>query len=124
MANLFISRWKIDPVKREMFLKIFEELYVSAKELLDRETTAIHYGWGRDANEFVAIEAWKDETVVSALRQSEAFKDIFAKMMTCTTAPMQMELITDLPGDRSVFATHPVGPSTVHPQVGHGTNFI
>jgi quinol monooxygenase YgiN len=124
MANLFISRWQIDPDKREQFLTVFNELYEAAKPLLEAHTTALHYGWGRDENEFVAIEAWKDEAMVAGLRQSPEFKDVFARMMACASAPMRMELINDLSNDRAIFAAHPAGPSTVHPEVGHGTLFI
>ncbi len=124
MPNLFISRWTIDPAKREEFLAIFNELYTAAQDLLARETTAYHYGWCRNQNEFVAIEAWKNEGTVAALRQSPEFKEIFTRMMACATAPMRMELITDLSDERSVFAMHPAGRSTVHPPVGHGTVFL
>jgi quinol monooxygenase YgiN len=124
MSNLFISRWKIDPAKREEFLRIFNELYLSAKELLERETTAYHYGWSRDENEFVAIEAWKNEATVAALRQAPQFQEIFGRMMACACAPMKMELLNDLADDRSIFAAHPVGKSTVHPNIGHGTIFV
>ena len=124
MANLFISRWQIKPSKREEFLKIFGELHTAAQDLLERETTAYHYGWSRNENEFVAIEAWKNEATVAALRQSPQFKDVFDRMMACSSAPMKMELINDLSGDRSIFAAHPAGKSTVHPDAGYGTIFI
>jgi len=124
LSNLFISRWTIDPAKREEFLRIFNELYNAAKELLERETTACHYGWSRNENEFVAIEAWKNEATVAALRQSPEFEQMFGRMMACAAAPMKMELVNDLANDRSIFAAHPAGKSTVHPNVGHGTVFV
>jgi len=124
MSDLFISRWQIKPEKREEFLAIFNELYEAAKPLLETETTAYHYGWSRDENEFVAIEAWKNPATVAALRASPQFKDVFGRMMACASAPMRMELINDLSNDRSIFAAHPAGASTVHPEVGHGTIFL
>ena len=124
MANMFISRWQIDPKKRQEFLNIFNELLAAAKELLEREASAYHYGWSRSENEFVAIEAWKSEATVAALRQSPQFKEVFARMMACASAPMTMEIINDLAGDRTIFAAHPSGKSTVHPDVGHGTVFL
>jgi quinol monooxygenase YgiN len=124
MANLFISRWMIEPAKRAEFLRTFNELFLAAKDLLDRETSAYHYGWSRNENEFVAIESWKNEATVAALRQSPQFREVFSRMMACTSAPMKMELLNDLGNDRSIFAAHPSGKSTVHPDVGHGTVFI
>jgi quinol monooxygenase YgiN len=124
MSNLFISRWRIDPAKREDFTSTFNELYLGAKELLERETTAFHFGWARDENEFVAVEAWKDEATAAALRQSPEFEAVFKRLMACAAAPMEMEVLNDLSDNRSIFMTHPPGKSSVHPDIGHGTVFI
>jgi len=124
LGNLFISRWRVDPARREAFLAIFNELYEAAKPLLETQATAFHYGWGRDENEFVAIEAWKDEAVVASLRRSPQFNEVFTAMMDCSSAPMRMELVNDLANDRSIFSAHPPGKSTVHPDIGHGTVYL
>ena len=124
MGNLFISRWQVAPAKREAFLAVFNELYEAAKPLLAAQATAFHYGWGRDENEFIAIEAWKDESVVAALRASPQFIQVFTAMMDCSAGPMQMEVVSDLANDRAIFAAHPAGKSTVHPDIGHGTVYI
>ena len=124
MGNLFISRWQVHPTKREAFLEIFNELYEAAKPLLETQATVFHYGWGRDENEFVAVEAWKDDTIVASLRQSPQFNQVFTAMMDCSSGPMRMELVNDLTNDRTIFAAHPPAKSSVHPDIGHGTVYL
>lgn len=124
MANLFISRWTIDPARRDDFLAVFNRLYEAAKDLLAQQTTLTYYGWGRNPNEFVAFEAWKDESVVSALRESEEFKAFFTEMMAFSTAPMRMELFTELGEARDLFERYPPGTSKVHPPIAPGTQYL
>jgi quinol monooxygenase YgiN len=98
--------------------------YEAAKPLLETQATVFHYGWGRDENEFVAVEAWKDDTIVASLRQSPQFNQVFTAMMDCSSGPMRMELVNDLTNDRTIFAAHPPAKSSVHPDIGHGTVYL
>ncbi|MEO0030452.1 MAG: hypothetical protein RIS94_210 [Pseudomonadota bacterium] len=123
--NLFISRWSVDPAKRDRFLEIWDGLWRGHAELIEMVTHLVYYGWGRDPNQFVAIESYRDESVVGEIRKSEAFRTAVAGMLDCCDAPMTMELLSGMEGDRSVFADNPAGPSTVHPSgERHGVVFL
>jgi quinol monooxygenase YgiN len=119
MASLFISRWKLKPECRQQFEAIMDGLIEASGEVLKAETTVMFYGWGRDENEFVAIESWRSEEVVNAVRQSDGFKQALSAMMECCSAPMEMEVFADKGNDRSVFDQYPKGKSKVHPEVGN-----
>lgn len=118
MASLFISRWRLNPDHRDEFLEIMNNLIEASKDVLEAETTILFYGWGRNENEFVAIESWRSEEVVNAVRESEGFKGALTSLMECCSAPMEMEVFTDMNNDRSVFDLYPKGISKVHPVVG------
>ena len=117
-ANAFVSRWKIKPEHRDEFIKQFNELWQGAAEQMGEVTNFVFYGWGRDPNEFVAIESWKSEEIVGAVRASDGFKEAVSRLMACCSAPMVMEIYSPWEGARSVFDLYPVGPSKVHPRAG------
>lgn len=118
MASIFISRYQLKPERRDEFVRTLRSMYEAGREFIAKETNFVFYGFGRDPNEFVAIESWKNEAVVNALRASEDFKKGFAVLMSCASAPMEMELFRDWNDDTSIFDTYPRGESRVHPKVG------
>jgi quinol monooxygenase YgiN len=114
-SNLFISRWTIDPAKRARFLEVWDGLWRSNADAIEVMTHFVYFGWGRDPNQFVAIESYRDEAVVAELRKNEAFRGAVKVMLDCSSAPMTMELLSGMEGSRSIFDLYPAGPSTVHP---------
>jgi quinol monooxygenase YgiN len=118
MASIFISRYQLKLERRDEFVRTLRSMYEAGREFIAKETNFVFYGFGRDPNEFVAIESWKNEAVVNALRASEDFKKGFAVLMSCASAPMEMELFRDWNDDASIFDTYPRGESRVHPKVG------
>ena len=74
MAGPFISRYQLRPEKRDEFVRTLKAMFEGAREIVEKETTLLFCGFGRDPNEFVAIESWKNEDVVNALRGSDGFK--------------------------------------------------
>jgi quinol monooxygenase YgiN len=117
-ANVFVSRWFVAPAHRDEFIRQFNLLWQANVDGLKQATNFIFYGWGRDPNEFVAIESWKDEATVAALRQSEDFKTAVASLMACCDRSMEMQLYSGMQAPRDVFASYQVGPSSVHPTSG------
>lgn len=115
-SNLFISRWTIAPARREEFLAIWDGLWRAHAGAIEVMTHFVYYGWARDPNQLVVLESYRDEAVVTQLRQDEGFKQAVRAMLDCCSAPMTMELLSGLEGDRSIFDLYPAGPSTVHPQ--------
>jgi quinol monooxygenase YgiN len=115
-SNVFISRWTVDPARREEFNALFDSLWRSHIEAMEQITHFVYYGWGRDPNVFVAIESYKDESLLAQLRKSEVFQVQVAKLLDCCSKPMTMELFGGLEGDRSVFDIYPAGDSKVHPR--------
>ncbi|WP_327753807.1 antibiotic biosynthesis monooxygenase (plasmid) [Sphingobium sp. SJ10-10] len=113
--NLFISRWTIDPAQRERFLAIWDGLWRGHADAIEVMTHFVYYGWSRDPNQFVAIESYRDESVVDEIRKNDAFRDAVRAMLNCSSAPMTMELLSGMEGSRSIFDLYPAGPSTVHP---------
>jgi len=117
-ADAFISRWTVKPEMRDDFIAQFNALWQGNTEIMGEVTNFVFYGWGRDENEFVAIESWKSNQAVSAMRQSDGFKTAVAALLACCSAPMVMELYSPWEGGREVFTTYPVGESAVHPTAG------
>ncbi|GLR65449.1 hypothetical protein GCM10010909_01270 [Acidocella aquatica] len=117
-ANAFVSRWSVKPEKREEFIAAFNALWQGAADQMAEVTNFVFYGWGRDENEFVAIESWKSEEIVAMVRQSEGFKTAVTHLLSCSSKPMVMEVYSPWEGARSVFDIYPAGPSQVHPASG------
>jgi len=88
MASLFISRYRLKPEKRDDFVRTLKAMYEGGREFIEQQTNFCFYGFGRDPDEFVAIESWKSEDVVNALRATEEFKQGFTALMSCASAPM------------------------------------
>lgn len=116
--NLFISRWTIDPAKRSRFLEVWDGLWRGHADAIEAMTHFVYYGWSRDPDQFVAIESYRDESIVTELRKNEAFRDAVRTMLDCSSAPMTMELLSGMEGNRSIFDLYPAGRSTVHPDDG------
>jgi quinol monooxygenase YgiN len=117
MASLFISRYHLKPEKRDEFVRTLKAMYEGGKDFIHKETNFVYYGFGRDPNEFVAVESWKNEATVNALRATEDFKKGFAVLMSCAAAPMELEMFRDWDDDASVFDLYPRGESKLHPKV-------
>ena len=117
-ANAFVSRWFVKPERRDDFIKAFNGLWSGHAEQMGEVTNFVFYGWGRDPNEFVAIESWKSEEIVNAVRQTELFKVAVANLMSMCSKQMVMEVYSPWEGDRSVFDLYPAGQSKVHPRSG------
>jgi quinol monooxygenase YgiN len=124
-SNTFVSRWKIRPDRREEFLSIWEPLWRNHIETMEAITHFVFYGWGRDPNELVAIESYRDEGLLAELRKTDAFQREVGRMLDCCSEPMIMELYSGLDADRSVFDLYPKGESQVHPKgAAQGTVFV
>jgi quinol monooxygenase YgiN len=119
MASVFISRYQLKPEKREQFVATLQAMIDGGRQFIAEQTNFIFYGFGRDPNEFVAIESWKSEEVVNGLRASPEFKQAFAALMACAAAPMEMEIFRDWGDDASVFDIYPRGRSRVHDATGN-----
>lgn len=125
MASVFISRYQLKPEKRDEFVRALRAMYEGGRDFIRQETHFVFYGFGRVPNEFVAIESWKSEATVNALRASEDFKKGFAVLMSCAAAPMELEMFRDWDDAASVFDLYPRGESRLHPKVnGLATVFV
>jgi quinol monooxygenase YgiN len=124
-SNVFISRWTVDPARRDEFIALFDSLWRGHIEAMEQITHFVYYGWGRDPNVMVAIESYKDESLLAELRKSGIFQVQVAKLLDCCSRPMTMELFSGLEGGRSVFDLYPAGESQVHPRgTAFGTVFL
>ena len=114
-SNLFVSRWTIKPDKREEFLAIFNPLWQNSVEFMQENANFVFYGFGRDPNVMVAIESYKNEAAVTAIRDTPRFKEFVSKMLDLCSEPMTMELFSGLEMGPDIFDMYPAGQSTVHP---------
>jgi quinol monooxygenase YgiN len=115
----------VRPERREEFIAIFNSLWQGSTDIMAEVTNFVFYGWGRDPNEFVAMESWKSKDAVEAVRQSEGFKVAVARLLACCSKAMVMELYSPWEGPRDVFDAYPAGPSAVHPKAGEiGAVFV
>lgn len=118
-ASCFIARFHVDPTKREGFEKIFDALWRGSLDMLNEQCNLVYYGWDRDDRVFYAIESYKDETALAALRESEMFQTVVRQLLEHCDAPMELTLLRGLDADKSVFSHYPAGPSKVHPAAGN-----
>lgn len=131
MASLFVSKFSIAPEKKEEFVRRLHAMYVAAKPILDAETTVLFYGWDRDGK-FVAVESYRNEEMLNAMRASDGFKAGYRGLMECANGPMTLEIFSgvDLANpvfghDRKLFdETYPKGESKVHDPVDGKKTFI
>jgi len=115
-SNIFISRYTIKPGKRDEFMAIFNPLWQNATEFMAENAHFVFYGFGRDPNVMVAIESYKNEEAVAAIRKTPEFKELVGKMLDLCSEPMTMELFNGLEIGREIFDMYPAGKSTVHPE--------
>ncbi|SEJ18268.1 Quinol monooxygenase YgiN [Sphingobium sp. AP50] len=120
-SNIFISRYPIKPGKRDAFLAIFNPLWQNATAFMQENANFVFYGFGRDPNVMVAIESYKNEEAVNAIRKTDAFKQLVSQMLDLCSGPMTMELFNGLEMGPDIFDVYAQGKSTVHPQTA--TNY-
>lgn len=118
-SNIFISRYTIKPGCKEEFLAIFNPLWQNAREFMNENANFAFYGFGRDPNLMVAVESYRDEEAVKAIRQTPEFKELVSRMLELCSAPMSMELFHGLEMGPGIFDQYPAGPSTVHPRTAN-----
>jgi quinol monooxygenase YgiN len=125
-ANAFVSRWFVRAADRDAFIRQFNALWQADIEGLRAATNFVFYGWGRDSNEFVAIESWKSEEIVGAVRKSPGFISAVSDLMRLCDRPMEMQIFAGMNAPHDVlFNTYPAGKSVVHPDVeGVGAIFL
>lgn len=124
MASLFVSRFPVIVARRADFMQRFRALYNQAKPLLDVETTILFYGWSR-TGQFVAIESYRDEGRLNAMRATAGFQAGFRSLVECCDGPMTIELFSgidletpSLVHDSNLFDDlYPAGVSRHHPEV-------
>jgi quinol monooxygenase YgiN len=117
-ADAFVSRFHVRPDRRGAFLDVFNGLWRADIPALQAVTNFVFYGWGRDPNEFVAIESWKDQAAMDEVRQSPFFQEQVTRLLECCDRPMEMQLFSGMEAGRGVFEQFPAGPSKVHPRAG------
>jgi quinol monooxygenase YgiN len=113
-ANCFISRFTVDPRRRDEFLTALEELASNAESWYEEGCHFAFHGWARNPNQWVAIASWKSEEFVNKMRQEPWYKDTQQRMLECSSEAMIMEQISGMNCDRSVFDQYPAGSSQVH----------
>jgi len=114
-SNLFVSKYTIKPGKRDEFLAIFNPLWQGSMDFMRENCNFVFYGFGRDPNVLVAIESYKNEDAVAAIRQTDVFNDIVGKMLDLCSEPMTIENFSGLEMAPDIFDVYPAGKSTVHP---------
>lgn len=123
-SSAFISRFHVAPQRKEEFVKLFDSLWKPHVDFMNEQCNFVFYGWDRDAKIFYAIESYKDEELLKELRKSEAFQELVGQLMDCCDAPMEMELVAGMEGDRSCFEFYQRGPSKVHPVGKNGLGAV
>lgn len=117
-ATCFIAHFYVRPDRRAAFQDEFDALWQADVEGLKAATNFVFYGWGRDENEFVAIESWKDDEVTDAVRASDLFQEKVGALLDLCSAPMLIELFAGSAVGRAVFDRYPAGDSRLHPRAG------
>ncbi len=114
-GSAFLARFTLDPLKVDAFRAAHRAIMEKGAAYMDEQSHFVFYGWGRQCNEFVAIECWKDQEMLNKLRNDPDFRSNVRSMLDCCTAPVEIEMFAGHAGDRSAFALYPVGPSEFHP---------
>lgn len=117
-ASAFVAHFHVKPDKREEFVTAFNALWQADIPGLRDAVNFVFYGWGRDENEFVAIESWKDDAVTHALRKSDFFQQSVGALFELCDQPMGLDLYTGMSFPRALFDALPAGVSPVHPVRG------
>lgn len=113
-SNCFLSRYQVDPARRDEFIAAVNELFAFAGPWYDEGCNFAFQGWSRNPDEWVAIASWKTEDILARLRVTSQFRDITTRMLSCCTGAMTMEEFAGMKQDRSVFDLYPPGRSQVH----------
>ena len=111
--NCFLTRFEVDPTRRQEFVDALDGLCAFSAPYYDRGCAFAFQGWARDPNEFVVFASW-DENVVGELRATKEFQDFNRQMMDCCLGPVTMEQFSGLNKDRGIFDAYPAGASKVH----------
>lgn len=113
-GNCFISRFTVDPARRDEFVSALDELCSHAEPWYEEGCNFAFQGWARNPNEWVAVASWKTEEYLNQMRATEWFKDCQLRMLACCTGTMIMENIAGMEESRRVFDIQPAGSSQVH----------
>ncbi len=116
--SAFVCKFHVRPECREEFNATFDTLWRNSLDFMNAQCNFVFYGWGRDENEFVAIESYKDEELLAGLRASDEFQVMVGKLLGLCDKPMVLEIFNGMATGRSVFELYPSGPSKVHPSNG------
>jgi quinol monooxygenase YgiN len=117
-GTLFIARFQLRPDRKQEFLRAHKEIHDKSGALMEAETNFVFYGWGRGQNEWVAIESWKREETLNALRAHPEFIESVKKLLSCCAAPIEITLYVGMNSERALFDMYPTGVSTFHPVLG------
>lgn len=113
-ANCFISRFTVDPARRDEFIDALEELAENAEPWYEEGCNFAFHGWGRNPNQWVAVASWKSEDFVYRMRQTDWYKDTQQRMLACSSEAMVMEQLSGMACDRGVVDHYIVGSSQLH----------
>jgi hypothetical protein len=113
-ANCFLSRYSVDPLRRNEFLAALDDLLAFAEAIYEEHCNFAFQGWSRNPNEWVAIASWKSEEILHWLRLQPEFQKATVAMLSCCSGPMVMENFSGMKKDRGVFDVYPEGTSQVH----------
>ena len=114
-TSVFIARFRIDPAKLDRFRAAHGAIMERSAAYIEAQSHFVFFGFGRQSHEFVAIECWKDQEVLTTLRLDPGFQAGVCAMLDCCTAPIEIELYAGQTGNKSVFDLYPRGPSAFHP---------
>lgn len=117
-ASAFVAHFYVKPDLRDAFVEKFNGLWQADIDGLRASVNFVFYGWGRDENEFVAVESWKDDTITAEVRRSEFFQEKVGELLSLCDKPMLVELYTGMEAGRQIFIDLPAGESKVHPRAG------
>ena len=113
--SAFICRFTVDPARRQEFIDTFTSLWTQYIDTMEEHCNFAYYGWGRDPNQLFCVESWKSEEAMNLVRADPRFQDLVGKMILCCSAPMNLQILSGLEADRSVFDLYPEGKSERHP---------
>lgn len=117
-ASCFIARFHVAPDCRRRFEEVFDGLWRGSVGLLNAQCNLVYYGWDRADRTFYTIESYKDENALAALRASDIFQTVVAKLLEQCDAPMELTMLRGMEADKAVFDLYPAGRSQVHPSAG------
>jgi quinol monooxygenase YgiN len=117
-GTTFIARFKLNPARIPDFLRAHQEIQDKSGSFMHAEAHFIFYGWGREENEWVAIECWKREETLNTLRAHPEFVESVKRLLSCCAAPIEITLYVGMNSERAQFDQYPTGVSGFHPKLG------